>query len=231
MLNNGPHVLLVADCDGLEDSVRDLNRHGFEAESAKTASDAMERYGDFDVLLIDLELQDFDGLTLAQRIRTTSDIPMIACTPPVELDRVLALEAGCDDCVDKPYHSRELVARIGALLRRVTSYSTPSLVFGDLSIFPSVREVRLLDHNIEMTRKEFDLLHLLASEPDRVFSRVELLRRVWDYQVFESEVSPLVSRTIDTHVSTVRRKLGSPNWIVTVRGVGFRFNDEADCSP
>jgi DNA-binding response OmpR family regulator len=187
----------------------------------------MERYRDFDVVLIDLDLRDFDGLTLCREIRNSSDIPMIGFTSLSELDRVLALEAGCDDCVEKPYRSRELVARIGALLRRARQLSPPALVAGKLLIHPTVREVRVGDRLVETTRKEFELLHLLASEPDKLFSRAELLRRVWEYDVVDSEVTPLASRTIDTHVSSLRKKLGSANWIVTVRGVGFRFNDDS----
>lgn len=227
VLRGGPLALVVADCDGLEETIRDLRRHGFETDAARTGAEALARYRDFDVVLIDLDLNDFDGLTLCREIRAASDIPMIGFTSLSELDRVLALEAGCDDCVEKPYHSRELVARIGALLRRARVLSPPALVVGPLTIHPTSREVRVGDRLVETTRKEFELLHLLVSEPGRLFSRAELLRRVWEYDIVDSEVTPLASRTIDTHVSSLRKKLGSPHWIVTVRGVGFRFNEDA----
>jgi DNA-binding response OmpR family regulator len=227
VLSGGPHVLVVADCDALEEMLTDLTRHGFETDSAETGVDAIERYRDFEVVLVDLDLEDFDGLTLCREIRNASDIPMIGFTSRSELDRILALEAGCDDCVEKPYRSRELVARIGALLRRARVLSPPALVSGKLLIHPTVREVRVGDRLVETTRKEFELLHLLVSEPSKLFSRAELLRRVWEYDVVDAEVTPLASRTIDTHVSSLRKKLGSPDWIVTVRGVGFRFKDDA----
>lgn len=187
----------------------------------------MASHRDFDVVLIDLDLKDFDGLTLCREIRNASDIPMIGFASSSELERILALEAGCDDCVEKPYRSRELVARLGALLRRARRLSSSTLTAGQLLIHPTLREVRVGDRLVETTRKEFELLHLLAAEPDKLFSRAELLRRVWEYDGVGAEVTPLASRTIDTHVSSLRKKLGSPRWIVTVRGVGFRFNDEA----
>ncbi|WP_018681053.1 response regulator transcription factor [Actinokineospora enzanensis] len=217
----------MADCEGLDDTVKDLRRHGFASDSVSTGSATMAAYRDFDVVLIDLDLTDYDGLTLCREIRLASDIPMIGFASLHELDRVLALEAGCDDCVVKPYHSRELMARLGALLRRTHMMSPPALVLGALGIHPSLREVRIGDRPVDVTRKEFELLHLLASEPAKVFSRAELLRRVWEYDHVDADVTALASRTIDTHVSSLRKKLGSPHWIVTVRSVGFRLDDEA----
>jgi len=229
VLSNGPLVLVVSDCDGLDETVKDLRRHGFAASPVHTGADAMARYSQFQVLLIDLDLKDYDGLTLCREIRQASDVPMIGFTSN-GLDQILALEAGCDDCVEKPYRSRELVARIGALLRRARLSTSPWLICGDLSIRHNVREVRVGDRVVEMTRKEFELLYVLASGPGKIFTRAELLRRVWDYDVVESDVTPLASRTIDTHVSSLRKKLGAPHWIVTVRGVGFRFNQDASVS-
>ncbi|MBB6120592.1 DNA-binding response OmpR family regulator [Nocardiopsis algeriensis] len=178
------------------------------------------------MVLVDFDLEDFDGLTLCREIRKASDIPMIGFTSS-EMNRILALEGGCDDCIDKPYSSREFVARVSALLRRSRVSSSSVLAFGELSIHPTTREVRVGDRSVKATRKEFELLHLLASHPDSLFSRAELLRRVWQFTVVHEEVTPLASRTIDTHVSSLRKKLGAPHWIVTVRGVGFRFNDPA----
>ncbi|MFI5778974.1 response regulator transcription factor [Nocardia sp. NPDC051570] len=227
-----PRLLLVADCQGIEETVKDLKRHGFETDTAATGTETMASYSDFDVVLIDLEFTDFDGLTLCREIRRASEIPIIAFASPFELDRILALEAGCDDCVVKPYHSRELMARLRALLRRVHIMSQPSLIVGELEIDSALREVRVGGRLVEMTRKEFELLRLLATEPHKVFSRAELLRRVWGYDDLDAEVTSLASRTIDTHLSSVRKKLGSPDWILTVHSIGFRFNDEAlKCKP
>lgn len=230
MRSDGPIILVVTDCDALNQTVKDLRRHGFTTEFTDTGADAMSRHHQFQVALVDLDLKDFDGLTLCREIRQESDIPMIGFASS-ELDRILALEAGCDDCIEKPYHSRELMARIGALLRRAHVSVSPELVCGDLSILLTVRQVRIGDRLVDVTRKEFELLHVLASAPGKIFSRAELLRRVWEYDVVEADVTPLASRTIDTHVSSLRKKLGVPDWIVTVRGVGFRFNDDASAGP
>lgn len=204
--------------------VDDLARFGMSAEPAATVAEVLERLTPFDVLLVDIDLAAFDGLTLCRQVRKLSDIPLIGFTPSTELDRVLALEAGCDDCVDKPYRSRELVARVQALRRRAGLCTVPTLQAGPLAVKPGVREVRINGTEIEVTRKEFELLSLLMSEPDRLFTRAELMQQVWEYDD-DGELTALASRTIDTHVSSLRRKLGSPDWIVTVRGVGFRFND------
>ncbi|MCM6778269.1 response regulator transcription factor [Nocardia sp. CDC159] len=221
-----PRLLVVADCEGREDTVIDLRRHGFDPESVTTGAEALASYPEFDVVLVDLEFSEFDGLTLCREIRNASDIPLIGFAS-YELDRVLALEAGCDDCVVKPYHSRELMARLRAVLRRVHMMTQPTLIAGQLEINSSLREVRLDGRLIELTRKEFELLRLLAAEPHRVFSRAELLHRVWGYTEVDAEVTSLASRTIDTHLSSIRKKLGSPHWIVTVHSIGFRFNDAA----
>ncbi|MFI6996573.1 response regulator transcription factor [Nocardia sp. NPDC050175] len=221
-----PRLLIVSDCEGIEDTVNDLKRHGFDPEPSSTGAKTLASYPDFDVILIDLDFTDFDGLTLCREIRRASDIPIIGFSS-FELDQVLALEAGCDDCVVKPYHSRELMARLRGLLRRVHMMSQPALIVGQLEIDSALREVRVGNRLVELTRKEFELLRLLATEPQKVFCRAELLQRVWGYDDVDAEVTSLASRTIDTHLSSVRKKLGSPDWIVTVHGVGFRFNDEA----
>ncbi|MFF7651719.1 response regulator transcription factor [Streptomyces sp. NPDC007983] len=225
LIDQEVRLLVVADCEGAEVMVKDLERHGFGTEAAETGVQAMATAHDFDVVLIDLDLKDFDGLTLCKRIREASHVPMIGFSKD-ELDRVLALEIGCDDCITKPYPSRELMARLEALLRRVRAKPQPLLVADQLEIDPNLREVRVGGELIALTRTEFEILHLLAGEPGKIFSRSELLRRVWAYDNTDPEVTSLASRTIDTHLSSIRKKLGSAQWIVTVRGIGFRFCNE-----
>jgi DNA-binding response OmpR family regulator len=225
-------VLLVEpDVDTAEDLADALRRHKHHVDSVHTGSDALRVVHHADLLLLDLELPDIDGLEVCRAVRAARDIPIIAVTTrSSELDRVLGLQAGADDYVVKPYWFRELMARIGAVMRRCTRRATAAEVLdrGPLRLDPSRREVRLDGRPIVLTRKEFDLLHLLSTRPGTVFSRRELAQRVWDDNCSAS------SRTIDTHVSSVRTKLGGNSWIVTVRGVGFRFgpgHDDDDGGP
>ncbi|MGN5633851.1 response regulator transcription factor [Streptomyces sp. AC154] len=205
-----------------------LKLHGHDVEVCTTGTDALERHEKFDLFLIDLLLPDIDGLEVCRTVRAKSDIPVIAFTDAgMKLDRILCLQAGCDDCMAKPYGFRELLARIDAVLRRsrpepARSARATAIAHGSLCIDPETREVRLNGRLVDLTLKEFDLLHRLASEPHTVHSRASLMAGVWG---FPGRHIPgtRTSRTIDTHVSAVRAKLGSPDWIITVRGVGFRM--------
>ncbi|MCH0540230.1 response regulator transcription factor [Streptomyces sp. MUM 203J] len=214
-------VLVVEqDARAAESLVMGLRRHGYEAENVATGAKALQSYTDADLILLDLDLPDLDGLEVCRGIRAAADTPIIAITArDTELDRVLGLQAGSDDYMVKPYGFRELMARIEAVMRRVRPHSPAAHVItsGPLSIDARTRQVSLDGRLIEVTRKEFDLLYLLASQPETVVSRKQLMTQVWD----DSWSRP--GRTIDTHVSSLRGKLGSSRWIITVRGVGFRF--------
>lgn len=209
-----------------------MQRHGYDAFVAPSGGDVLEAYHDCDLILLDTDLPDLDGVSVCQAIRRDSEVPIIGFTPAdAEVDRVLLLEAGCDDCVEIPYRARELVARIKAILRRTGTSRAPEeagrgecdrLEFGPLVIDPSRRQACLDGRPLALTRKEFDLLYTLATEPERIFQRQELMSVVWDYPA-DTRISLQASRTIDTHVSSLRGKLGSSEWITTIRGVGFRF--------
>ncbi|NED81175.1 response regulator transcription factor [Streptomyces sp. SID11233] len=222
--------ILVVDSDRSNGNIlsAQLRRHGYDVETCATGTDALERHAKFDLLLIDLLLPDIDGLEVCRAVRVSSDIPVIAFTDAgMKLDRILCLQAGCDDCMAKPYGFRELLARIDAVLRRSRPSSAGSsraaaIAHGSLCIDPETREVRLNGRLINLTLKEFDLLHRLASEPHTVHSRASLMAGVWGFPGRQVP-GPRASRTIDTHVSAVRSKLGSADWIITVRGVGFRM--------
>jgi DNA-binding response OmpR family regulator len=219
-------VLLVEpDVDTAEDLALALRRHNHDVDSVRTGGEALQAFHRADLVLLDLELPDIDGLEVCRAVRAARDIPIIAVTTRgSELDRVLGLQAGADDYVVKPYWFRELMARIAAVMRRTTRRVCAAEVIerGPLQLDPGRREVLLDGRAVFLTRKEFDLLHLLASRPGVVFSRREVAQRVWEGNCTES------SRTIDTHVSSVRTKLGDSSWIVTVRGVGFRFGRGRD---
>ncbi|SDK12486.1 DNA-binding response regulator, OmpR family, contains REC and winged-helix (wHTH) domain [Actinopolyspora mzabensis] len=204
-----------------------LRNHGHEAVAVHTGNQALEAYQEADLVLLDLELWDMDGLEVCRNIRTASDIPIIAFTRcSTESDKILGLQAGSDDCLSKPYGFRELLARIDAVMRRVNTGNPNSyLVRGPLEIDAATREVRVDNQPVNLTRKEFELLHYLASRPSAVISRQKLMAEIWGDPVADN-MGTRVSRTIDTHMSTLRNKLGSNDWIRTVRGVGFQFEAE-----
>lgn len=207
----------TADADLL---ARDLGRNGYHVTRAETGSAALNMAEDADLVLLNLELPDIDGLAVCRAVRENSDVPVISVTErDDEVDRVLALQAGSDDCLAKPYGHRELLARIEAIMRRVRPPGRRPGFFnhGPLTLDPCSREVRLHGDPVSLTRKEFDLLHLLVAQPSTVISRKDLMSKVWGY------VWPTPSRTIDMHVSSLRKKLGNASWIVTVHGVGFRL--------
>ncbi|WP_042364818.1 response regulator transcription factor [Streptacidiphilus neutrinimicus] len=220
----GLRVLVVEnDPDAAECLVHELRRHGHAARSAGTGGLALQLLPSVDLVLLDLDLPDLDGLEVCRRLRAEGDTPIIIVTARgTELDRVLGLQAGSDDYVVKPYGLRELLARIDAVMRRAQPSAPPParvITHGTLRIDARSREIALGGRPIPLTPKEFDLLHLLASQPGTTLSRRQLLRQVWDDEWSHQ------GRTIDTHVSSLRSKLGSGSWIVTVRGVGFRIGD------
>jgi DNA-binding response OmpR family regulator len=205
-----------------------LRRHGYHAESVDTGTRALRTYHRADLVILNLELPDLDGLEVCRAIRASCDIPIIAVTARCgELERVLGLQAGLDDYLVKPYGFRELIARIEAVMRRVRPRqpAVQTISHGPLRIDLSAREVRLNDQLINVTRKEFDLLYLLACQPGTVVSRKQIMSKVWNVEWTGC------SRTIDTHVNSLRKKLGASTWIITVRGVGFRFGYAGEALP
>ncbi|MEU9313562.1 response regulator transcription factor [Streptomyces sp. NPDC048256] len=218
----GIRVLAVeSESRDAEELLLGLRRHGYKAEQVQTGAEALQQYRKADLLLIDLDLPDLDGVELCRSIRAICDVAIIVVTArDTELDRVLSLRAGADDYAVKPCSLTELAARIEAVMRRVRLQPfVPEdiIAVGSLHIDHRSREIRLDGRSIEVTRKEFDLLFLLASRPGSVFSRRQIMAQVWR----DPRAKP--GRTIDTHVSSLRSKLGSSRWITTVRGVGFRF--------
>lgn len=212
-------VLVVQnDASEMESLTKGLKRYGHVVEGVETGGEALRACEEADFVLLDLELPDLDGLDVCRAIRSVCDVPMIAVTAwGTELDRVLGLQAGADDYVVKPYGFRELMARMDAVMRRArqTLPAARIITHDALRIDAGARRVYLDDRDVEVTRKEFDLLYYLASHPDTVIPRKRLMQEVWG--------DSWSRRTIDTHVSSLRGKLGGTEWIITVRGVGFRF--------
>jgi two-component system, OmpR family, response regulator RegX3 len=213
-------VLVVEDDDAIAAPLAaGLEREGFEVQRVATGADALEADA-VDVVLLDLGLPDLDGFEVCRRLRSRSDVPILVISARgEEVDRVIGLELGADDYLVKPFGFRELVARIRAVTRRTGAtpdVSRPQHI-GALEIDRRTRRVRVGGGEVALTPKEFDLLACLAEEPGTVVTRQELLDEVWDPHWYGP------SRTIDVHVASVRKKLGDPRWVETVRGVGFRL--------
>ena len=176
-----------------------------------------------DVILLDLGLPDMDGQEVCRRIRMTSETPIIVVSARGdETDRVIALELGADDYLVKPYGMRELSARIRAVVRR--SQPTPAAPatgtvqeIGRLTIDRRSQRVHVDGEEVALTAKEFDVLAYLAEDPGAVRRRTEILEHVWEGHWYGA------TKTVDAHVAAIRKKLGDPNWIEAVRGVGFRL--------
>jgi two-component system, OmpR family, response regulator RegX3 len=212
-------VLIVEDEQPIAEPLAEgLRREGFEVEWAATGAAALEA-DEPDVVLLDLRLPDMDGLDVCRTIRARSEVPIIIVSARGdEPDRVVGLELGADDYVVKPFGLRELIARIRAVTRRgKTTAADGAVQVGELEVDPRARRVRLGGRELDLTPKEFDVLVMLARDPGAVVSRRSLLDEVWETSWYGS------SKTIDVHVAALRRKLGDPGWIETVRGVGFRL--------
>lgn len=196
-----------------------LGRHGFEPHLVRTGTAALEAARQADLVLLDLGLPDLDGIEVCRRLRSSNDVPIIVVSARSdELDRVMLLEMGADDYVVKPFGLRELVARIRAVTRRRGSPAEATVTELDgLRVDRRAREVLVEGRRVELTPKEFDLLAFLAADPGAALSRRRILEEVWEPNWFGSP------KTVDVHVASLRRKLGHPEWIQAVRGVGFRL--------
>jgi DNA-binding response OmpR family regulator len=214
-------VLVVDDEAELAEAVvAALQRHGFDCEWVTTLAEAAVRASDAELVLLDLGLPDGDGLTLCAAIAAKAPLIVISARGE-EVDRVLALELGADDYLAKPFSTRELIARCRAVLRRSGTPRRTVVRAGDLDIDVDAFEVRRDGEPIELTAKETALLMVLAEHQGALVRRSKLAEEVW-----ESPLS-LVQRTIDTHVSSLRGKLGVPpdggTYIETMHGAGYRL--------
>jgi two-component system, OmpR family, phosphate regulon response regulator PhoB len=221
-------TVLVVDDEPIvrEVVVRYLERDGheiLEAEDVDSARNALRQHSP-SLVVLDLMLPGGDGLELCREIREGSELPVIMLTARAdEADRIVGLELGADDYVTKPFSPRELTARVRTVLRRASprTNSERRLVFCDLELDPSTREVLVKGEPVRLTAKEFDLLALLARHPRRVFSRQQLMDLVWGYEAAYD------TGTVTVHVRRLREKVeadpAKPRWIETVWGIGYRF--------
>jgi two-component system, OmpR family, response regulator RegX3 len=221
-------ILLVEDEASIRDPLADVLRsEGFDTLVAGSVAEALEQARrDPDLVLLDLMLPDGSGFDVCRELRQHSQVPIIMLTARgEEADRVVGLELGADDYVVKPFSGREVVARIRAVLRRAATPEPADerpLEVGPVRLEPARREVTLEGSPLELSRKEYELLHLLMRNAGSVVTRERLIDEVWDPNWFGS------TKTLDVHVSGIRRKLGDdpakPRFVHTVRGVGFRFS-------
>ena len=227
-------VLLVEDDDRVAAALADLlRRHGALVTRAASGAEALAA-AEVDLVLLDLGLPDMDGTAVCRALRRTSDVPIIAVTARAEeRDRVLGLRTGADDYVVKPYSSAELLARIEAVLRRSARpaaallpqpepAAAPALLqWDDVEVDLGARRVQVAGADVRLSRKEYDVLRVLLGARGAVCTREQLLDEVWGATLFGS------TRTLDVHIATLRGKLGDPELVETVRGVGYRLRAPA----
>ncbi len=216
-------LLVVEDDDAIAvPLVEGLSRAGYSVDRAATGTEALARVARADLVLLDLGLPDMDGSEVCRQVRKTSAVPIIVVSARGdESDRVLGLELGADDYLVKPFGLQELVARVRAVSRRAVSDAEPlSQRVGAVEIDRRTRRVTVDEREVALSPKEFDLLSLLGQDPGAVVSREQIMDEVWDPHWYGP------TRTLDVHVASLRKKLGDPGLIETVRRVGFRLREQ-----
>ncbi len=220
-------ILVVDDERNIVELVRlYLEKEGFEAVCAYTGEEALAKFESEnpDLIILDLMLPETDGWQVCREIRKTSQVPIIMLTAKSDtFDKVLGLELGADDYMTKPFEAKELLARVKAVLRRSESQTKPAggeVCFDKLSVNIDNYELYIDGEQVEAPPKEIELLHFLASNPNRVYTREQLLEEVWGFDYFGD------SRTVDVHIKRLREKLEGTDadWqLKTVWGVGYKF--------
>ncbi len=226
----GKRVLVVDDEKLIVKGIRfSLVQEGFEVDCAYDGEEALEkvRNNEYDVMLLDLMLPKIDGLEVCQQVREFSDMPIIMLTAKSDdMDKILGLEYGADDYITKPFNVLEVKARIKAIIRRSGKKEekvdeSNILIKSGMKIDRESRRVFIDEKEINLTAKEFDLLEILAMNPDKVYSREQLLSLVWKYEYAGD------ARTVDVHIRRLREKIeklpSNPKYVFTKWGVGYYF--------
>ncbi|MDK2816490.1 MAG: two-component system, OmpR family, alkaline phosphatase synthesis response regulator PhoP [Moorella sp. (in: firmicutes)] len=225
-----PKVLIVDDEPAILELVSfNLQQAGFTTVTASDGAEALQKAAKEkpDLIILDVMLPKVDGFEVCRSLRARGNTPILMLTARrEEIDRVLGLELGADDYLTKPFSPRELVARVRAILRRAAENQRQPdeiITIGDVVINPASHVVTVKGKPVDLTLKEYQLLHLLAENRGRVFSREALLERLWEGEYYGD------TRTIDVHIRHLRKKIeenpNNPQYILTVRGVGYKFRD------
>lgn len=220
-------ILVVDDEKNIRELLKyNLENEGYEVIEAEDGKEAFKKiYKNIDLIILDLMIPKIDGLNVCKKIRNDkeiSDLPIIMLTAKSEdVDRIIGLELGADDYLTKPFNTRELIARIKALLRRISMNNlketkSDSIEVDNITINLKNHTIIKDSKELAVTPKEFDLLVYLIKNNDQVFSRDTLLKEIWGYE-FSGD-----TRTVDVHIRRLRMKIGD-KWIKTVRGVGYKF--------
>ena len=226
MAERPPRILLVDDEQAILTLLSyPLQQDGYEVVRASDGVEALARFAEteFELVVLDVTMPHLDGLEVCKRLRASSSVPIIMLTAKTEeIDKVLGLELGADDYITKPFATRELVARVKAVLRRFERPTTPSIIrFEEVIIDQGAMQLKVRGELTTTTATEFRLLDYLARHPGRVYSRDHLLDSVWGDARF---VTP---RSVDVYVRRIREKIEvdpeNPRYLKTVRGAGYRF--------
>ena len=222
-------ILIVDDDNNIAELIAlYLTKECFETKIVNDGEEALKEFASFhpDLIILDLMLPGIDGYQVCREIRHTSDVPIIMLSAKGEtFDKVLGLELGADDYMIKPFDSKELVARVRAVLRRfqvkqpAVSSNEKCVTYPDLIINLTNYAVTYMGHQVDMPPKELELLYFLASSPNQVFTREQLLDHIWGYEYIGD------TRTVDVHIKRLREKIKDhPHWaIATVWGIGYKF--------
>jgi DNA-binding response OmpR family regulator len=229
-MQDSPTILLVDDEDAIQKLLSfPLQKDGYRVVEARDGETALRRFDEeaVDLVILDLALPKLDGLEVCRRLRAHSAVPIIMLTArDEEIDKVIGLEIGADDYITKPFSIREFRSRVRALLRRASlapANAGEAIEVGPLRVDRARRRVEVEGKAPELTYVEFELVRILAEQPGRVFSRSDLLEKIWGSSQYRDP------RTVDVHVRHLREKLerdpGKPELILTVRGVGYRLRE------
>jgi DNA-binding response OmpR family regulator len=232
MAEASARILLVDDEEAIQTLLAyPLRKEGYEVVVARDGRDALDAFsgGRFDLVVLDVMMPRLDGIEVCRRLRSRSQVPIIMLTArDDEVDKVLGLEIGADDYITKPFSVREFRSRVRAALRRTrmsgAGNEEDAITAGEMTIDRARRQVKVRGERVQLTYVEFEILAALAASPGRVFDRDTLLERVWGDSAYRDP------RTIDVHIRHLREKVEKdakePEYLFTVRGVGYRFRDD-----